>query len=849
MLTLLPLYASVGPAELAGFPAVLVALIGYTHEAGKLNARRRDRLVAAVEALQPQFEAAMTSPHRATWARLYGQLLRAEGADAADPQAVGAWVDAFACRPYPQRRAALGLEALDDFTGPDSGGAAPLASTAFFRALIGERSRQAHLLLRQRLEYVVLSEELHRHDGPPLVAGAPEDEEAEGAWYDAQAGLLADRWTAAGLDALLRGRAAQLAPGLDRSAPLLGVVEVLAATHRETFGPGVFPLPTVPLPATARERAAAVRAAPLAATLAAAAADPDHADPSLLDLALASGFLRRGAEGSLLPGSADEIWREGTPAELAGLALNVLGALLAQAAADEETAEVFPGEHLGTLYFLYQHAGVPQSLARQAAEDEGWIVSPAVTTVPDTAAAVDGPYQLPAILVLSELTGLPGLTEEDREELQPAASRLAAVIDRLAPLGITTRTGNAVALTPLGSALLRDALILGTAEADNATAASFPTQDEVLSWDARQLADAAGNWPPAAARRVLCDWLAARGTGGWETLLPALSAQPSDDIHPARRHLLRLLDLGDAPAEALRAAVSDRVIGAVAERALRLRGLSVDAADVPASARAVLLADELEAVSRAAFLAHRMTAEDPDSDPGLPPELRAAVDQAAMTGPVAPGPWSRRSRTRLPTPSPFLPGPCLSIRTRPWRWRPGAPAPEAGQSRPPGTGRGRPSPGPLVPARAAGGRYAEASSTEKALVRARSASAARTERPTGNASSGAMPLSRTRSHKGLDEVRPVACSRSRHASSPGAWHSKWSGKARISASATALPVRLADRPGVSKAVSRHRSSSARTDARESSPTIAQVASMSTSSPSSRSGTSDSEYSSQVVSSA
>jgi hypothetical protein len=40
--------------------------------------------------------------------------------------------------------------------------------------------------------------------------------------------------------------------------------------------------------------------------------------------------------------------------------------------------------------------------------------------------------------VLSELTGLPGLIEEDPEELQPAASRLAAVIDRLAPLGITT---------------------------------------------------------------------------------------------------------------------------------------------------------------------------------------------------------------------------------------------------------------------------------------------------------------------------------------------------------------------------------------------------------------------------
>src|SRR6516164_10620605 len=78
------------------------------------------------------------------------------------------------------------------------------------------------------------------------------------------------------------------------------------------------------------------------------------------------------------------------------------------------------------------------------------------------------------------------------------------------------------------------------------------------------------------------------------------------------------------------------------------------------------------------------------------------------------------------------------------------------------------------------GRYAEASSTEKALVQARSASAARMVRPTGNASSGAMTLSRTRSHKGLDEVRPVARSRSRHASSPGARHSKWPGKARLS---------------------------------------------------------------------
>ena len=75
--------------------------------------------------------------------------------------------------------------------------------------------------------------------------------------------------------------------------------------------------------------------------------------------------------------------------------------------------------------------------------------------------------------------------------------------------------------------------------------------------------------------------------------------------------------------------MSDGVIGAFAERALRLRGLPAGEADVPASARAVLLAGELQEVSRAAFLAHRMTGADPGSDPWLPPELKKAFDHAA----------------------------------------------------------------------------------------------------------------------------------------------------------------------------------------------------------------------------
>ena len=94
-------------------------------------------------------------------------------------------------------------------------------------------------------------------------------------------------------------------------------------------------------------------------------------------------------------------------------------------------------------------------------------------------------------------------------------------------------------------------------------------------------------------------------------------------------YLLRLIDLDAAPVEVLRGAVSNGVIGAFAERALRLRGLPAGEADVPASARAVLLAGELQEVSRAAFLAHRMTGADPGSDPWLPPELKKAFDHAA----------------------------------------------------------------------------------------------------------------------------------------------------------------------------------------------------------------------------
>ena len=97
----------------------------------------------------------------------------------------------------------------------------------------------------------------------------------------------------------------------------------------------------------------------------------------------------------------------------------------------------------------------------------------------------------------------------------------------------------------------------------------------------------------------------------------------------------------------------------------------------------MLLAEELEAVSRAAFLAHRMTAEDPGSDPGLPPELRAAVDQAADDWPGGAGALVTAIADAAPDTFALLagplsqhPDPAVALAAR-------RAAPEAGQSRRP----------------------------------------------------------------------------------------------------------------------------------------------------------------------
>lgn len=404
----------------------------------------------------------------------------------------------------------------------------------------------------------------------------------------------------------------------------------MAGQHLEMFGDAFAPLPPAPLPASPEEQAALLRSGPLPQLLARAAADPQGADERTRELALASGFLVREQGGTPSAGPSAEAWREGGPAELTGLTLNLLGVLLAQSAEEEETAEEYEGEHLLTLYLLCEQAGMTQSVARMAALNDMWFVPPGHESDPDTSVPATGDYELPDPQALSALLGLPALTASDRTDLIPSAARLVRLMDRLAALGITERTGDAVSLTPLGSALLRDTLLLGL-EGDDADV--FPTREQMLAWDAERLVAAAQWWPKRAARPAVGDWLAAQRTDGWTPLFAAISAACPEDEPARRRALLATLDATAVPDEALYALLADPVLGGWAEHTLHARGQAPDPSAVPLSARAVYLVDALESVRSAASLDHRMTASPNEEEPELFAEVHAAFDKAAAAWP------------------------------------------------------------------------------------------------------------------------------------------------------------------------------------------------------------------------
>ncbi|MEX0167577.1 hypothetical protein [Streptomyces sp. LMG1-1-1.1] len=255
----------------------------------------------------------------------------------------------------------------------------------------------------------------------------------------------------------------------------------------------------------------------------------------------------------------------------------------------EEEFEPYGGEAPHLLYVVYQRGCSADSVARKAAEYEDWAVDPALedlpVAVPDEAPEA---YTTPPLPELVRLLGTADLNEADRARLEGPARDLAAVVDRLAATGLVFRRGDAFGLTPRGAGVVRYLL--------RVRGITAPTAAQAAVWSAPDLVAAAEGWPECVAARVLADWLHARGdtAEAWSSLLAALGTVHAGTADAAAvRGLFAVLDTAAAPADALRGALRDPVIGAYALQALLDRDEPADAIQVGTSARALHVLDAL----------------------------------------------------------------------------------------------------------------------------------------------------------------------------------------------------------------------------------------------------------------
>ncbi|MCX4514689.1 hypothetical protein OHA27_31070 [Streptomyces sp. NBC_01619] len=595
----LPLLLWATPDELAAVPDVLTALADRVRAAGRLNAKRHARLLAAVEEAVPECERAMTDPRNLTWPRWYASLLRADGVDADDAEAVRAWLAALDAAPHADR--------------PEL--PAPLHRSDVTASTFASRIRLTEALMAAFAQDI---------EGPsaagPLLPATPalaadRPEEALTAELEDLAAALTDRWTAAGLCAALLGPYEGLAPGPE-ALPHVVLADRFLDEHLDYYGDSAAPLPPpAALPAPGEIRAL-LHAAPLPAALA-AGADDVH------ELAEQCGF----------PGPATAVWTDGTPQELTELAADILAAVVERIASgsDPDTApdEEYALDAAHVLYGLYERGGTPESVARKATAHTDLTISPdiedAPVAVPESAPPA---YSTPPLDALSALLGLPELTEADRAHLGGPARELAAVVDELAETGCVFRTGDTYGLTPLGNAVVRHVLAVGHVAA--------PDDETVASWDAAGIVAAVQYWPPGAAAAALTTWTTARGATDavWSALLSAVSTAKAEDFHRTLTGaLFDRLDRAAVPDGPLRTALADPVTGAHAHRLLHSRGEPADLDLVPPNARAALLLEELDArwaADMRAFVA--AASEDRDPEP-VPTALLDAFDEAATTWP------------------------------------------------------------------------------------------------------------------------------------------------------------------------------------------------------------------------
>ncbi|WP_336321878.1 hypothetical protein [Streptomyces lavendofoliae] len=549
------------PEEVDAVPEILAALAGRLRADGRLNAKRHARLLAAIEEAVPEFRRAMADPWNLTWPRWYASLLRADGVDAGDPEAVRAWLAAHEDTPHADRPALP----------------APLHRSDVAARTFAVRVRLGETLLAAFARDVEVSSPA----GPLLPGLLPDadrpDEELP-AELERVAAALGDRWTAAGLGEALAepdGPHAALAPGPE-SIPHFALADRLLGEHLDYYGDATRPLPPPPEPPAPDRIRSLLHAAPLPAALAAGSGD---VPPAIAE--------------RCFTGPAAAVWADGTPEELTDLAADVLAAVVEDVGATSGSEYALDAAHL--LYALYERGGTPDSVVRKAAESGGLPVDPDLEDdpVPVPDGGPDGrPYAMPPRDRLPALLGVPAPELEDLVEpadLEAHARALAEVVDRLAATGCVFRAGDAYGLTPLGGAVVRRVLTAGHVAA--------PGDEEISEWEAAEVVAAVGSWPERTAADALSRWTAGRGVTAWGELLDAVEAAKAADFHGVDTAALFVrLALAAVPAEALRGALTHPATGARAHRLLAARGEAApqDAERVPQDARAVLILEELD---------------------------------------------------------------------------------------------------------------------------------------------------------------------------------------------------------------------------------------------------------------
>ncbi|MER8183532.1 hypothetical protein [Kitasatospora sp. NPDC094015] len=202
------LYLYVQPAgDPAGYGAAVLALIEHQRGARRLNAKRYARLREEAEWQGEVLCGLLRRSDLVTWPRLYALLLRADGVDTADLDAVRAWLDAFRELPEPDRLAAYaavpGLEPEDR-----DGGWGPTRLL-----MIGMATDGARLLLEQGL-----MQRSYRNLAELTALGRPMPTELAGDFEGFEAAVVVEalelygHWTVPGLPALLVEEYPDLAP-------------------------------------------------------------------------------------------------------------------------------------------------------------------------------------------------------------------------------------------------------------------------------------------------------------------------------------------------------------------------------------------------------------------------------------------------------------------------------------------------------------------------------------------------------------------------------------------------------------------------------------------------------------